>query len=202
MLTSNTEQNYDTIVIMETTESVSMQEEVTMEVTAPSAVNPVVEVEYAFGVVLPAWGEFKVVKSANAWWMDTRKVALLFDGYKAGSTDEGACINANISLGQLRYFRENHPDFTQAKDACKSAGLAKFLNGLHSKWPEDLPTIRWYLSKMHPDFKTKAPVEPSPVVQQTVNVGVMPVVQNVDTTKIEELLTRAAERFLSEHRGA
>lgn len=182
---------------MEVTDEVVVQD--TAQVTVQVGGEVVPTPEFAYGVILPAWGEFQVVKSANAWWMDTRKVSLLFDAYKAGATDEGACINANISLGQLRYFRESHADFPQAKEACKAAGMAKFLNGLHNKGAEDLPTIRWYLSKMHPDFKTKPPVEASPVVQQTVNIaGNAAVVQHVDTTKIEELLTRAAEQFFAD----
>ncbi len=179
------------------------------KITATSAVTevpptppPAPVVEYAYEIVLPAWGEFKVVKSANAWWMASQKVALLFDAYKSGATDESACINASISLGQLRYFRETHPDFSQAKEACKSAPLSKFLNALNTKGPEDLPTIRWFLSKRHPDFKsTQEKVDPTPVVQPTVNVaGDAQIIQNVDTTKIENILARAIEQFLT-HAG-
>lgn len=190
--------------MIENTETVPISEEVVLQLapaesTALGAVTPTDVVEYAYDIYLPIYGHFKVVKSDTAWWMDVGKVAALFDAYKATATDEIACNNAKITIHQLRYFKETHPEFSLAKECCKNVGTTKFLNALHVKGAEDLPTIRWYLGKMHPDFKTaQDKVDPVPVVQQTVNVAVAQT-QNVDTTKIEELLTRAAERFLADN---
>lgn len=69
--------------------------------------------------------DFEVKKSANAWWIDMRKVERLIEAYKIQCTDEEASAYAGISIAQLRYFRENHDDFYQVKEACLSINFMK-----------------------------------------------------------------------------
>lgn len=77
------------------------------------------DAEFAYTLKDKVFGELKVKKSANAWWLDSGKVIHLIDAYKFDATDEESCSYAGISLDQLRYFREQHPTFSQVKDACK-----------------------------------------------------------------------------------
>lgn len=162
------------------------------KVTAPGAV---VLREPAYKLFIPAVGEFEVLESANAWWMDKQKVTALFDAYKAGATDIAACINAKISIGQLRYFKDAHPGFLHAKEACKEVPQLGFLNTLNTKGKEDLPTVRWYLGKRHSDFKPT--VDDERTFTPTVNVGVQ-VNNNFDEDKLEEEIGREGDAFVPE----
>ncbi len=62
---------------------------------------------------------FRVIHSANAWWMDKYKVEKIIDAYKMHCTDPEACYYAGISLSQLRYFKDTHPEFKQIINLCK-----------------------------------------------------------------------------------
>lgn len=77
------------------------------------------EEEYAYTIKDKAFGELPVLNSANAWWLDKGKVVALIEAYKIDATNEQACFNAGISIDQLRYFNEMHPDFSRIKQACK-----------------------------------------------------------------------------------
>lgn len=77
------------------------------------------EPEYIYTITDAAFEDFKIMKTANAWWLDRRKVENLIAAYKFDCTDEEACAYAGIRIHQLRYFRETHPDFSQVKEACK-----------------------------------------------------------------------------------
>jgi len=63
--------------------------------------------------------DFQVKKSANAWWMERRKVEDLISAFKIDATNEEACTYAGISLAQLKYFLELHEEFYTVRDACK-----------------------------------------------------------------------------------
>jgi hypothetical protein len=63
--------------------------------------------------------DFYVLNTANGWWLNRVKVELLVAAYKIDCTDEEACSYAGISMEQLKYFKELHPDFSRVKTACK-----------------------------------------------------------------------------------
>lgn len=64
------------------------------------------------------YGEFAVLNSANAWWLDRIKVMKLFDAYKFDCTDLEAMAYAGVSRMQFQYFKELHPDFYEKKELC------------------------------------------------------------------------------------
>ena len=74
--------------------------------------------KYAYTIKDKSFGEFKVLNSANAWWLDTTKVQKLIDAYKIDANDDEACFYAGISLRNLQYFKELHPQFLLVKHAC------------------------------------------------------------------------------------
>lgn len=65
------------------------------------------------------FGGFDVLNSANAWWLEKGKVEALIQAYKWDCPDEEAMTNAGISIDQLNYFKEKHPNFYQIKLRCK-----------------------------------------------------------------------------------
>lgn len=81
---------------------------------------------YAYTFADPQVGELQVLNSANAWWVREEngvktgmvKLQKLIDAYKIDANDEEACFYAGISVDQLRYFKELHPDFYLVKRAC------------------------------------------------------------------------------------
>jgi hypothetical protein len=114
-----------------------------------------------------AWGEFHIVKTANAWWGDTQKVHRLIDAYKIDATDEEACAYAGIRVKALEYFRQVHPDFSEVKAACKQllklAARDKIARAINSqKSTDDIPHLaqaNWYAErKLKDEFSTRAEV--------------------------------------------
>lgn len=81
---------------------------------------------YAYTFKDPQVGSFPVLNSASGWWAEKIngvmvgmvKLQKIFDAYKIDANDEEACFYAGISMEQLRYFKELHPDFYQVKRAC------------------------------------------------------------------------------------
>lgn len=130
------------------------------------------EVAYTFNLL--AYGNFEVYQSHNAWWLDTKKLSLLFNAYRAHATDQMACGEAGISIGQFAYFKKIHPEFSIAKECCKAVGMTKWVNALNQNGPNDLPTVRWFLGKTHEDFKdaTAKPPDEEPLKPQVITNNV------------------------------
>lgn len=103
---------------------------------------------YAYTIVDKTFGEFKVLNSAKAWWLDKGKVQHLIDAYKIDANDDEACSYAGISLDQLRYFKETHPDFSLVKHACHQILGLKAKQALAKK-VENEP--EWYLERRRKD---------------------------------------------------
>lgn len=121
----------------------------------------------AYTITDPAFGEFAVRTSANAWWMEPIKVHQLIEAFKFRATHIQARVHAGITEMQLRYFLDQHPEFYQVIDACKEVpGLAAkktLMEGLE----KDLPTVRWFLESTEPDDFGKKP----PMVAVQVNMA-------------------------------
>lgn len=64
-------------------------------------------------------GNLLLLNSANAWWMDTRKVEKLIDALKLGCMLKEAWVYAGITRGEYEYFVKQHPEFSGIKEACE-----------------------------------------------------------------------------------
>jgi hypothetical protein len=113
------------------------------------------------------FGDFYVLNSANAWWLDRGKVERLISAYKIDSTNEEACAYAGIRPTNLQYFEEQHPDFSYVKAACKQllklAARDKIARAINSKKAsEEIPHLaqaNWYAErKLKDEFSTRAEV--------------------------------------------
>jgi hypothetical protein len=104
------------------------------------------EEKYAYTITDKSFGEFKVLNSANAWWLDQLKVRDLIAAYKIDSTDEEACAYAGVSLEQLRYFKTLHPDFSLVKHACKQLPMLKARKTLNDSLDQPVHA-QWFLER-------------------------------------------------------
>lgn len=138
--------------------------------------------------------DFNVLETANAWWNDRAKVERLLVAFKAGHMIKDACFYAGISKDQWQYFNEVHPDFSSVQEACESYQTFGAMDALNDSMRKDGHLALQFLRIRHPMYKKEEKVD-TPLVQQTVQVAVS---QNVDTTKIEEILTEAARNFLGQ----
>lgn len=105
---------------------------------------------YSYALTVQGFGKFHVLSSANAWWMDSRKVEKLIDAWKLECTDEQALFYADISSGQYQYFRELHPDLSLVKQACRqNLGLYARQHFAKRVIAGDDDAVMTYLKKTH-----------------------------------------------------
>ena len=115
---------------------------------------------YAYTIEDPIFGEFKVLNSANAWWLQREKVVNLISALKIDAPDIEACSYAGISKGQLGYFKEMHLDFSdKIEPLCRAqlrlkarSNIAQKINpplGKDGKLvaEPDCEYSKWYLEK-------------------------------------------------------
>lgn len=115
--------------------------------------------EFAYTIKDKVFGELKVLNSANAWWLDMQKLEQLINAFKYDCTYEEACISAGISLGQLRYFVDNHKEFLQVIAACREVPNLKARQTVVAALATDNTTARWYLErKKAGEFGVKPPL--------------------------------------------
>lgn len=95
-------------------------------------------------------GSLEIKKSANAWWMKSMQITDLMVAFAGGSTIKEACVFADISLDQYKYFVEKHPEFRTMKDRIEINISVKarmtIVNNLHNP-----KVARWWLSKKLPE---------------------------------------------------
>ena len=103
--------------------------------------------EFAYTITDKAFPEFKVLNTANAWWLDKRKVENLISAFKIDATVEEAIVYAGIAIYQYRYFTEEHPDFSRVKDACKELPILKARKTVVEKIGSNYSTGMDYLSR-------------------------------------------------------
>lgn len=180
---------------------VSVEDVVTAEDSVAFAASGAVQIrEIAYEITSPYFETLNVLKSANAWWMDRGKVDKLIDAFKQGHMISTACFYAGISRDQWQYFNNLHPQFSSIIEQIEAQPqYLTAMNTITEGLATDPKLAMTFMRSRHPKFKTEVKVETqAPVVQQTVQVAVS---QNVDTTKIEEILARTAERFVSLRSG-
>lgn len=158
--------------------------------TAPGAVT-VREIEYT--ITDAFFGEFNVVKSANAWWMDRRKVENLIIAFKSGQTVKGARYYAGISEGQWKYFLEIHPEFSTIKQGLEEVQMFKAMNTINENL-QDPKTARWFLDRRHPKFASKVRVETEePLQPTTINNNVaIGTINNINAREIADAIKEVA----------
>lgn len=105
------------------------------------------DTEFAYTITDKIYGEFKVLNSANAWWLDKVKVENLITAYKYDAPDEEAIISAGITTENLRYFKELHPDFSRIKATCKEVPNLKARQTVVNKSSESYSNAMDYLKR-------------------------------------------------------
>lgn len=107
---------------------------------------------YAYSVKDPAFGEFFILNTANAWWSEKAKVVKLIDAYKLHCNDREARFYVGITEKQLRYFNELHPDFWQIKELCMQNLALHARQSVAKQIQSGDPEAGWrWLSKVNKD---------------------------------------------------
>lgn len=81
--------------------------------------------EFAYTITDKYFPDFKVLNTANAWWLDGGKVRDLIAAFKIDATIQEACVYAGITIDQYKYFTGLHPDFSIVKTQCKQLPFLK-----------------------------------------------------------------------------
>jgi hypothetical protein len=156
------------------------------------------ERQIAYTITDGFFPDFQVYESANAWWMDRRKVELLIEGYKRGMAVEQARVYAGVTRGQYDYFIEIHPDFPDIKAACLQQPFLKAFETLE-KDMQNPQTAKWYLEKRHPLFGNRVKVESDEPLVRNTNININ---DGIDSGKVEETVARVLTRVGLERAGS
>lgn len=165
------------------------------KVTAPDAVNLKLEREVAYVIKDAYFGEFEVVKSDNAWWMDRLKVEKLIDAFKSGHIAKAARFYAGITDNQWKYFLHIHPDFSAIKADLEEVQMFKAMNTINASL-EDPKTARWFLDRRHPKFASKVRVETDEPLQSTINNNLSIGNININAGEVSAALREIARSVL------
>lgn len=101
---------------------------------------------YAYTITDKKFDEFRVLNSANAWWLDQSKVQRLIDAFKFDASVEEARAYAGISENQWKYFNKLHPDFSTVRAVCEQLPNLKARKTVVDNL-DDASTAKWYLTK-------------------------------------------------------
>lgn len=107
--------------------------------------------KYAYVIKDRYFGEFFALNSANAWWMDQRKVEDLIRAFKIDCTQEEACTYAGITISQLKYFKELHREFSAVITACRNLPVLKARQKAVDSLDESYSTAMDYLERKRKD---------------------------------------------------
>lgn len=103
---------------------------------------------YAYSITDVNFGEFKVLNSANAWWLDKIKVENLITHFKIDGSVEEACSLAGITRAQYDYFVELHKDFSEKiLPSCKELPNIKARQVINNKMSESYQNAMDYLKR-------------------------------------------------------
>jgi len=93
-----------------------MKKKATKKIVKKKVTKKVVKEKYAYTIKDKNFGEFKVLNSANAWWLESIKVERLIEVFKLDGTIEEARFYAGITEIQWKYFVKLHPEFYTIKE--------------------------------------------------------------------------------------
>lgn len=121
---------------------------------------------------LPFDIELHVKNSANAWWMDQSKVHKLFAAFGISSTIPEACVYANISIKQYKYFVSMHPEVNEIRKGCLAVSTLQAKKNISRAIQDgDIKTSMWQLSKKtnsEPELEQRSNGQMTPEIQSTV----------------------------------
>jgi len=111
---------------------------------------------YAYTIKDVTFGEFNVLNSANAWWLDRAKLDKLITAYKNGLDDPEARVYAGISRFNYNYFLEKHPEFSTIKEDCQEVTNLVARNAITSQMKTDGNlAFKWMERKKPHEFGQK-----------------------------------------------
>lgn len=106
------------------------------------------------------FGKLKVLKSANAWWMDKTKVDNLIRGFKMDCKLKECLVLAGISQRQFEYFKEKHEDFCGVLEALRQLPITQARQTVIVGIQKDPNLAFRYLERKAPDeFKEKKEID-------------------------------------------
>src|SRR3989304_5388627 len=79
------------------------------------AIQKVKEGDIVYIIEDKNFDQLEIKFSANAWWLDRRKVERLIEAFKIAAPIAEACIYAGITRGQWDYFNVKHLEFSEIK---------------------------------------------------------------------------------------
>lgn len=101
---------------------------------------------YAYTFEDKQLGKMKVLSTSRAWWSEPAKVYQLVAAYKFYATDEQACYYAGITIDQLQYFQDLHPEFYSIKHAAKQDPTLRAKKNIVNALESDKEMARWWVS--------------------------------------------------------
>lgn len=105
------------------------------------------------------FGELRVKKSANAWWMNRGKVEALIQGFKLDCMVKESLVLAGITEDQYKYFKERHPEFSTVLEALRSITITQARISLVRDMQKDGHLALKYLERKLPEeFKERKEV--------------------------------------------
>lgn len=111
---------------------------------------------YAYVFRDPRVGSLHVLNSSNAWWLDVTKLQRLVDAYCFYYKDEEACSYAGITIGNLKYFQQMHPDFYTIKHTAKAQPSMHSKKAIIRMVQTDPTWAAWWLERVEKDtFSTR-----------------------------------------------
>jgi hypothetical protein len=128
------------------------QPENTKVISQPKPEPAKKEREIAYTINDKYFKGFEVVKSANAWWIDRRKVEGLINDFKQGYNLKQACMHNEIEVHQYKYFIELHPQFSTIRELCEEVVKMMTETAISSdiqRGKGDM--VRWYAERRMPE---------------------------------------------------
>lgn len=144
-------------------------------------------------------GDLVVQRSANGWWMNETKVAIIIEALKEGHSIKTACQYAGISRAKWQYFNKVHPEFEAIVEMCEEAQIVRAMNTVNKNL-DDPKTARWFLQHRHPKFKTRLTLD-NVLGRETPGLNTNLALQDEeDPVRMAMKLMQLAETMLAEHR--
>ncbi len=153
------------------------------ECTQPASVNRTpTKREVVHTIKDKNFGEFLIVKTANAWWEDVTKVKDLISAFKRGLNLEQSLVYIGISKRQYYYFLEVHPEFCNIKEVCEIVADAVIVNTAHEAAMKDGRLAMMWLDRR--GFFNKPKVPDIPITTQQSSV--------LEKEEIKEIVSKVA----------
>jgi len=148
---------------------------------------------YAYTITDNSFGELNIKNSANAWWLDKGKVDRLIESLKYDASITECLITTGISSDQLKYFREQHPEFYSIEEKLRELPNMMARLTVVNAIPTDSNLAFKYLERKKPEEfgqKNNSPVIVIPISMREVAKEYQPDVITIQELHREELSNR------------